>query len=757
MAGGEFGRELRRRRLDSGLSLGELAILVHYSRGHLSRVETGHTVPTTSLVRACDTALNANGELLALDPRASNEVVDDSEAVSKALALRIPSIADDDTVGPDRLGIAADARALAALMASRQLVPPLAVAVYGEWGSGKTFFMRQIEANIDRLVVGDSAGTNFEPAVRHIRFSAWHYAQGNLWASLLKHIFTSLCPPDSTSEQMFAAATAKIAAIQEVVDSADIRVDASQQRVNDVDDEIKHARARHAAKIDSLKSVRLQDIWSGVVADQDVRNEFERAREELGIPAATDSAHELLTAAREVISLGSRTRILATAGKHWYSSPLAGAYLIGALGLILTVILAKWAPQVTSGIGPFVATFATVGSSAAAWIGRQSQLARRLLEPAERLQAQIEQRLGEERAKQAAEAEKLTAEAKEAQAELTTALAQRANALDELDAAHRALSELTPAQLLQRYLADRVASGEYDKHLGVVGVVHRDLLNLSAHLRATASDPAVTTKRIVLYIDDLDRCSPVTVVQVLEAIHLLLALPLFVVVLGVDRRIVNQSVATVHSDLLATDSRSATPSEYLEKIFQLTFTLPAMNASGCQAILREVASRSRTSISTAADNVGATEGDGEQTSVPKSSSSDRELAESLILHDADLATLDVVAPLVAVTPRRAKRFLNVFIVVRARLAAESQDIAALAVLVAALVGAPRTLGHALRQLDAADTADLTFGVWARDVLSATAEETETSRIADFLDSDATLLDLPLPAVLAHMPLVAPYT
>ncbi len=42
--------------------------------------------------------------------------------------------------------------------------------------------------------------------------------------------------------------------------------------------------------------------------------------------------------------------------------------------------------------------------------------------------------------------------------------------------------------------------------------------------------------RIVLYIDDLDRCPPKRVVEVLQAVHLLLAFELFVVVVGVDAR-----------------------------------------------------------------------------------------------------------------------------------------------------------------------------------------------------------------------------
>ena len=40
----------------------------------------------------------------------------------------------------------------------------------------------------------------------------------------------------------------------------------------------------------------------------------------------------------------------------------------------------------------------------------------------------------------------------------------------------------------------------------------------------------------MLYIDDLERCEPDQVVQVLQAVHLLLAMELFVVVVGVDPR-----------------------------------------------------------------------------------------------------------------------------------------------------------------------------------------------------------------------------
>ncbi|MCX5402105.1 helix-turn-helix transcriptional regulator [Streptomyces sp. NBC_00102] len=59
-----FGEELRRRRLDAGLSLTALSAAVHYSKAQLSKVERGIKVPSRDLVRLCDAALRADGALI---------------------------------------------------------------------------------------------------------------------------------------------------------------------------------------------------------------------------------------------------------------------------------------------------------------------------------------------------------------------------------------------------------------------------------------------------------------------------------------------------------------------------------------------------------------------------------------------------------------------------------------------------------------------------------------------------------------------
>jgi hypothetical protein len=102
--------------------------------------------------------------------------------------------------------------------------------------------------------------------------------------------------------------------------------------------------------------------------------------------------------------------------------------------------------------------------------------------------------------------------------------------------------ELEPSVILEKYIAERAATTEYDAELGVVARLHRDLYNLSDALIAAIDDDRTRINRVVLYIDDLDRCSPDTVFAVLEALHLFLSLPHFITIVGVDPRSLSTSV-----------------------------------------------------------------------------------------------------------------------------------------------------------------------------------------------------------------------
>ena len=106
--------------------------------------------------------------------------------------------ADRVAVDDDFVDIHAEVDAFAYLLASRSLKPPLAVGLFGDWGSGKTFFMKSVQERIAQLVVSREAveipqrELPFWKQIVQIDFNAWHYVGGDLWASLVEHVFSEL-------------------------------------------------------------------------------------------------------------------------------------------------------------------------------------------------------------------------------------------------------------------------------------------------------------------------------------------------------------------------------------------------------------------------------------------------------------------------------------------------------------------------------------------------------------------------------------
>ncbi|SER91720.1 Helix-turn-helix domain-containing protein [Lentzea xinjiangensis] len=59
-----FGELLRAHRVAAGLSMGQLAKLIHYSKGYLSKIENDLKPPTPTVARLCDGVLDVGGRLV---------------------------------------------------------------------------------------------------------------------------------------------------------------------------------------------------------------------------------------------------------------------------------------------------------------------------------------------------------------------------------------------------------------------------------------------------------------------------------------------------------------------------------------------------------------------------------------------------------------------------------------------------------------------------------------------------------------------
>ena len=81
-------------------------------------------------------------------------------------------------------------------------------------------------------------------------------------------------------------------------------------------------------------------------------------------------------------------------------------------------------------------------------------------------------------------------------------------------------------------------------------------------------------QRVVVLIDDLDRCLPPAVMGTLEAIKLFLAVPKMVFVLAADQELIRDAVA---AHLAGTNRSESFAHRYLEKIVQLPISLPRLS------------------------------------------------------------------------------------------------------------------------------------------------------------------------------------
>ncbi len=90
----------------------------------------------------------------------------------------------------DQLGFQNDITSFASVIALKEVDPPLAIGLFGNWGSGKSFFMEKLEEEIEKFA--QSKNQDFVKYVVPVKFNSWHYSDTNLWASLTTQIFESL-------------------------------------------------------------------------------------------------------------------------------------------------------------------------------------------------------------------------------------------------------------------------------------------------------------------------------------------------------------------------------------------------------------------------------------------------------------------------------------------------------------------------------------------------------------------------------------
>jgi hypothetical protein len=156
----------------------------------------------------------------------------------------------------DLIGIDRTVDALALLVASTRTGTPLSIGIFGEWGSGKSFFMRHLRKRIWTLAereqsrvaawiddkrqngtATDDDAPLYYGRVAQVEFNAWHYNEGNLVASLVDHLFRNLrvlpAAKDNDLEEQRAAVLIQISGVQVGLTEASTAIQQTRDQLND--------------------------------------------------------------------------------------------------------------------------------------------------------------------------------------------------------------------------------------------------------------------------------------------------------------------------------------------------------------------------------------------------------------------------------------------------------------------------------------------------------------------------------------------
>lgn len=104
--------------------------------------------------------------------------------------------------------------------------------------------------------------------------------------------------------------------------------------------------------------------------------------------------------------------------------------------------------------------------------------------------------------------------------------------------------------------------------------IREDIKQFQANFSALLEETKIN--RLVIFIDELDRCSPDTILETLEAIRLFLFTGNAVFIIGADERHISYAVKRKFDDIEGQQINIG--KEYLEKIIQYPIRIPRLNA-----------------------------------------------------------------------------------------------------------------------------------------------------------------------------------
>jgi len=132
--------------------------------------------------------------------------------------------------------------------------------------------------------------------------------------------------------------------------------------------------------------------------------------------------------------------------------------------------------------------------------------------------------------------------------------------------------------------------GVKDDKPGPLSLYHSGYVLLRDAIRELSADG---TRRVVVFVDDLDRCLPTNALDVLESMKLFFDVEGCVFVVGLDQEIAERAVAVKYGTVGEEAQQvQVSGTDYVEKIFQVPFMLPKMSSPQLPSYLESIETNS---------------------------------------------------------------------------------------------------------------------------------------------------------------------
>jgi len=534
-------------------------------------------------------------------------------------------LGDNDT-GPDHLGVEKVAHLLADYLASKKIELPFVLGILGKWGTGKSYFFNLMKQRLIRLQKDKVEKAQDNPNAGHIyciTFDAWTYGKDNLWASLMYRIFKDLSL-QLELESILLRKDPKVlmngkVSIIELVDKLSKRemkyLEEVAEHVDDTDivhrlidyeermggqvsnsfsaifkEQIKEDGKDLERAMLSLNENTNMTIWKALLEEDDKCNtgainifqriilekmKHEKCKEDEGKPLKMQKM--TLRQLKAEFDLIEKMRVIL------FNMPLLKLFTLFFIVAIISGAVALWEKYGQEKFANFGIPLGGVTTGAVAVYNLYKQQIDYLTKCAEQFLDETK-----------------IAKGNEGDIESTYYINERIQIEKKKIYEIKRRLTIIEGESMQSVVKDRLESGVYVDKLGIVHQAKEDLDRLAAAMRNKyLQDQEEKEKekekcpmfqrgkpRIVLFIDDLDRCEPDKVITVLEAMQLLVKTDLFVVVAAIDLRYVCLSLEKRDKYKNVLDKHnSPTSMDYLEKIIQIPYRLPMISDDGMEKFI----------------------------------------------------------------------------------------------------------------------------------------------------------------------------